>query len=72
MALGSEIKKAMIDAGLTGRQLAADLGITEKYMSQILNDKAPGLTVELFKRICLKLSADADVLLGLDVERQVK
>jgi transcriptional regulator with XRE-family HTH domain len=64
MGMGGEIKKARYDKGMKAKDLAAKVGIEPKYMSQIENDKAPGMTVALFTRICDELGVSADVLLG--------
>jgi DNA-binding Xre family transcriptional regulator len=53
----------MIDEDISGRTLAKRLGISPKYMSQILNDKAPGLTAELLVRLCEELDLSLDELL---------
>lgn len=52
MALGAEIKKARIDRGLKARELAEKVEIEPQYMPQMEHDKAPGLTLRVFTRIC--------------------
>ncbi|PON12502.1 hypothetical protein C2W62_39270 [Candidatus Entotheonella serta] len=63
MGLGTEIKKARIDKGLQGKELAAMIDIAPKYLSQIENDKAPGLTVVLLQRLCNELDVTPNQLL---------
>ena len=62
MALGAEIKKARIDRGLKARELAEKVEIEPQYMSQMENDKAPGLTQRVFIRICDVLGVSCDQL----------
>ncbi len=62
MALGAEIKKARIDRGLKARELAEKVEIEPQYMSQMEHDKAPGLTLRVFMRICDVLGVSCDQL----------
>jgi transcriptional regulator with XRE-family HTH domain len=70
MSLGIEIKQARARKRMTAKALAEAVGVTQKYMSQIESDKAPGVTVEVLRRICDALHESADRLLGLPTWEQ--
>jgi len=57
-----ELSEYMIRAGFTGAGLARAAGITQGYMSQILNGRRPVLMPPTAKKICDALECDFDVL----------
>lgn len=68
MSLGTEIKIARVRQQLKGKELAERLGITRAYMSEIENNKARGLTLELFVRLCEALDTTPNDLLQYQVK----
>lgn len=64
MSLGTEIKITRLRHHLNSKELAERLGITRAYMSEIENDKAPELTLDLFVRICEALDVTLNQLLN--------
>jgi len=73
MSLGIEIKQARARRRINAKTLAEAVGISQKYLSQIEADKAPGVTAQIVKRICEKLQVSADRLLEIpawDEERK--
>lgn len=63
MSLGTEIKITRLRQELKSKELAERLGITKAYMSEIENDKASGLTLDLFVRLCEALETTPNNLL---------
>ena len=55
MSLGRQLKLARVQRDLKAKDLAAQVGVTPKYLSQIENERAPGLSVEIFARLCRAL-----------------
>lgn len=63
MNVGTEIKVRRVRQHLKSKELAEQLGIRPAYMSEIENNKAPGLTLALFMRICEALDVTPNDLL---------
>ena len=61
MSLGKEIKKARIDLGMQQGTLATAAAVSQKYMSQIENDKADP-SFSIVKRIAKALGVDLNRL----------
>ncbi len=68
MSLGTEIKITRLRQQLKSKELAERLGITPTYMSEIENDKASGLTLDLFVRLCEALATPPNDLLQCQVK----
>ncbi len=72
MSLGTEIKIARVRQQLKSKELAERLGITRAYMSEIENDKASGLSLELFVRLCEVLDTTPNDLLQFQPKASAK
>ncbi|ETX03604.1 MAG: hypothetical protein ETSY1_46710 (plasmid) [Candidatus Entotheonella factor] len=63
MAIGLQLKLARVGQGIKAKDLARQAGIAPKYLSQIENGKAPGLSVEVLGRLCRALGAEPNVIM---------
>ncbi len=63
MSIGLQIKLARVRQGVYAKDLAKQVGIAPKYLSQIENDHAPGLSVALFARLCRTLGVSPNEMM---------
>jgi transcriptional regulator with XRE-family HTH domain len=63
-SLGEYIRRARQQAGLSGRQLAAEVGTNSSNISRIETGATPTPTLELLKRIADVLDIELATLLG--------
>ena len=66
MSVGLQIRLARVRQGIKGKDLATEVGIHPGYLSQIENERAPGLSVSLLARLCRALGVRPDALMEWD------
>lgn len=66
VSIGRQIKLARVKRDLKAKALAQQIGIAPKYLSQIENDKAPGLSVALLARLCRALGVSPNEMMEWD------
>ena len=61
--MGKKLKIKMIEKGISGKQLSSDVGISQQYLSAILNDRAKNPSITLLKLISKILDVPVSYLL---------
>ena len=65
MSIGERLRRARLARGLTMRELAQMTGIRPAGISDLENDRRPGLHSDTLIRLCRALGVTSDYLLGL-------
>lgn len=68
---GNRLSNAMSMAGVTQVQLAEHTGLTQSYLSRILNGRAPRLPIETAQRVALVFGCKADDLFPYRHEERI-
>lgn len=63
MSIGRQIKLARVGLDIKAKDLAKQVGIAPKYLSQIENEKAPGMSVAVLARLCRALGTEPNAVM---------
>lgn len=63
MPIGRQIRLARVGKDMKAKELAKQAGIAPKYLSQIENGKAPGISVDVLARLCRALETAPNAIM---------
>ncbi|ETW93876.1 MAG: hypothetical protein ETSY1_37330 [Candidatus Entotheonella factor] len=69
MSVGLQVKLARVRRQMKAKELAQKAGIAPTYLSEIENNKAQGLSLEVFARLCRALDTEPNILMEWDQRR---
>lgn len=70
VSIGLQIKLVRVKRGITTKKLAKQVSITPEYLSQIENDRAPGVSVKVFARLCHALDVSPNEMMEWEQESE--
>lgn len=63
MSIGRQIRLARVGLDMKAKDLARQVGIAPKYLSQIEHEKAPGMSVAVLARLCRALGTEPNTIM---------